>query len=121
MKPRRRIRRRERSGGAGCCCVAVEELFGRIYEEVGLQVPPTAAKEAAGEWKAIKDSQRSERTTWWFEGSGAKELFKTFMAPLVKSAVDFPLRILEVGSFEGASAMWLAENLLQHPDSILIC
>lgn len=32
----------------------MEELFGRIYEEVGLQVPPTAAKEAAGEWKAIK-------------------------------------------------------------------
>lgn len=31
------------------------------------------------------------------------------------------LRCLQVGSFEGASALWFAEHLLQHPDSALIC
>jgi len=32
-----------------------------------------------------------------------------------------PLMILEVGSFEGSSATWLAENLLVHPASRLLC
>lgn len=27
----------------------------------------------------------------------------------------------QMGSLEGASAMWLAENLLKHPASLLIC
>ena len=32
-----------------------------------------------------------------------------------------PLLLLEVGSFEGSSAAWIAESLLIHPSSLLIC
>jgi predicted O-methyltransferase YrrM len=31
------------------------------------------------------------------------------------------LRTLEIGSFEGRSALWLLENILTHPSSQLIC
>lgn len=27
----------------------------------------------------------------------------------------------QVGSLEGASAIWTAENILKHPDSLLVC
>jgi hypothetical protein len=30
-----------------------------------------------------------------------------------------PTKALEVGSFEGRSALWMLENLLTHPDSTL--
>lgn len=32
-----------------------------------------------------------------------------------------PLRILEIGSYEGRSSTWISDNLLDHPDSILWC
>ena len=32
-----------------------------------------------------------------------------------------PCRLLEIGSFEGRSATWMADNLLSHPDSTLTC
>lgn len=32
-----------------------------------------------------------------------------------------PLKILEIGSFEGRSACWISDNLLDHPDSSLLC
>lgn len=32
-----------------------------------------------------------------------------------------PLRALEIGSFEGRSAVWLLQNVLVHPDSRLFC
>lgn len=32
-----------------------------------------------------------------------------------------PLRFLEVGSFEGRSAIWLLENVLSHPKSEMYC
>lgn len=32
-----------------------------------------------------------------------------------------PLTAIEIGSFEGRSAMWLLENLLTHPESKLFC
>lgn len=34
---------------------------------------------------------------------------------------DLPRTIVEIGSYEGRSALWMLENLLQHPDSRLIC
>lgn len=44
------------------------------------------------------------------------------IAKLVSSGYKaFCSRCLQVGSFEGASALWFAEHLLQHPDSTLIC
>ncbi len=32
-----------------------------------------------------------------------------------------PLRVLEVGSYEGRSAVWVLQNLLRHPESQLHC
>lgn len=32
-----------------------------------------------------------------------------------------PLQLLEVGSYEGRSACWMADNLLSHPESRLLC
>lgn len=32
-----------------------------------------------------------------------------------------PARFLEIGSFEGASAVWLLSNVLTHPESTLVC
>ncbi len=32
-----------------------------------------------------------------------------------------PIRALEVGSYEGRSAVWLLENILAHPESQLVC
>ncbi len=34
---------------------------------------------------------------------------------------DLPRRVLEIGSFEGRSAAWMLDHLLQHPDSRLDC
>ncbi len=31
------------------------------------------------------------------------------------------IRMLEIGSFEGRSALWFLENLLTHPQSALVC
>lgn len=41
--------------------------------------------------------------------------------PLSLSAYKLPVHSSKVGSFEGASAVWLAEHLLLHPESLLIC
>ena len=34
---------------------------------------------------------------------------------------DTPRTIIEIGSYEGRSALWMLENLLQHPQSRLHC
>jgi predicted O-methyltransferase YrrM len=34
---------------------------------------------------------------------------------------DKPIKAIEIGSFEGMSALWLCENILTHPDSHLDC
>lgn len=34
---------------------------------------------------------------------------------------DQPIQCLEIGSYEGRSATWLAENILTHPDSRIYC
>jgi predicted O-methyltransferase YrrM len=39
----------------------------------------------------------------------------------LKYLKDKPINILEIGTFEGRSAIWMLENLLQHPDSKLYC
>ena len=37
------------------------------------------------------------------------------------SLKDKPVRVLEIGSFEGRSAVWLCENILTHPDARITC
>ena len=34
---------------------------------------------------------------------------------------DQPLTVIEIGSFEGRSALWLLDNLLGHPESRIYC
>lgn len=34
---------------------------------------------------------------------------------------DEPHMVVEIGSFEGRSALWILENLLVHPQSRLVC
>ena len=38
-----------------------------------------------------------------------------------KKLKDVPIKALEIGSFEGRSAVWMLENILTHPDSYLTC
>lgn len=44
-------------------------------------------------------------------------MFKKFDLDVEKS----PVRVLEIGSWEGSSTTWMMDNLLVHPDSRLIC
>jgi predicted O-methyltransferase YrrM len=34
---------------------------------------------------------------------------------------EAPLRVVEIGSFEGRSTLWFLDNLLRHPDSRITC
>jgi len=54
-------------------------------------------------------------TSDWF--SHYIPVWARFVGPLAGR----PLQALEVGSYEGRSAVWLLENLLTHPDSRLNC
>lgn len=40
---------------------------------------------------------------------------------LLEEFRDRPVRFLEIGSFEGASAVWMLRNILTHPDARLTC
>lgn len=51
----------------------------------------------------------------WF--SNNIELWKKHLLKLSKS----PIKVLEIGTFEGRSAIWLLENILKHPDSRIYC
>jgi hypothetical protein len=46
-------------------------------------------------------------------------LWPTYVVPLVNKAL--PLHWLEIGSFEGGTALWTVENLFAHPDSRITC
>ncbi|CAM9096650.1 unnamed protein product [Hapterophycus canaliculatus] len=52
---------------------------------------------------------------------GALDVFDKFLAEVAALAADRPARILEIGSYEGGSAVWFAKNLLLHTDSVLFC
>lgn len=54
---------------------------------------------------------------WKTWGPGRERLF----AGLLGSFRDRPARFLEIGSFEGASAVWMLRNILTHPDARLTC
>ncbi|GAB4213029.1 MAG: hypothetical protein OHK0012_08410 [Synechococcales cyanobacterium] len=54
-------------------------------------------------------------TTDWF--SPNIPLWQQHLSPYV----DRPVQALEIGSWEGRSAVWLLENILTHPDSVLTC
>ncbi|CAM9322611.1 unnamed protein product [Ascophyllum nodosum] len=61
------------------------------------------------------------RTRYWFERGGAKVTFSIFLGSLANVAHDYAVSVLEIGSFEGGSALWFAQHLLKHPQSRMIC
>jgi len=51
----------------------------------------------------------------WFSGE-VENITKTLF-PLV----GYPVRMIEIGSFEGRSSVWFLDNILTHPQSKLYC
>jgi predicted O-methyltransferase YrrM len=51
----------------------------------------------------------------WFESDGLGN-FDFFLKPLA----DLPTKALQVGAYTGDASMWLFENILKHPDSVLV-
>ena len=51
----------------------------------------------------------------WF--SHAQPLFTQYL----QSYIDQPVHFLEIGSFEGRSAIWMLENILTHSNASLTC
>jgi len=41
--------------------------------------------------------------------------------PFLKEMIGQPITVLEIGSFEGMSTVWMLENLLTHPESKILC
>lgn len=55
----------------------------------------------------------------WFSNNIPR--WQQYLKKLIKKGKDTPLLALEIGSFEGRSAVWTLENILVHPDSKIIC
>jgi len=55
----------------------------------------------------------------WFSNNIPR--WEQHLKKLIKKGKDTPLTALEIGSFEGRSAVWTLENILSHPDSKIIC
>lgn len=55
----------------------------------------------------------------WFSNNIPR--WEKHLKKLIKAGKDRPLMALEIGSFEGRSAVWTLENILTHPNSSLIC
>lgn len=58
-------------------------------------------------------------STDWFSNNIPR--WKQNLKKLIKKGKDSPLLALEIGSFEGRSAIWTLENILIHPESKIIC
>lgn len=52
----------------------------------------------------------------WFEKDGQAN----FLMHLVRSYVDKPVTFLQIGGYTGDASIWLMENVLTHPDSVLV-
>ncbi|CAM9567785.1 unnamed protein product [Ectocarpus fasciculatus] len=61
------------------------------------------------------------RTGYMFEATGSKNIFQRFLGEMTAAAEERPFFVLESGSWEGASASWVAEHLLKHSESLLVC
>jgi Methyltransferase domain len=51
----------------------------------------------------------------WFVNDGQKN-FAYNLGPLTQQ----PVRMLQIGAYTGDATLWLVENIMQHPDSVLI-
>ncbi|CAN0219013.1 unnamed protein product, partial [Ectocarpus sp. 8 AP-2014] len=50
-----------------------------------------------------------------------KSIFQRFFGGMAGLAEEQPFHVLETGSWQGESASWIAEHILKHPESILVC
>ncbi|CAM9941060.1 unnamed protein product [Ectocarpus sp. 4 AP-2014] len=50
-----------------------------------------------------------------------KSIFQRFFGGMAGLAEEQPFHVLETGSWQGESASWIAEHVLKHPESILVC
>lgn len=55
----------------------------------------------------------------WFSNNIPR--WEKHLKKLIQQGKNTPLNALELGSFEGRSALWTLENILNHPDSLIIC
>lgn len=51
----------------------------------------------------------------WFVNDGAKN-FEAILPPLA----DKEVRCLQIGAYTGDASVWLVDNVLRHPDSVLV-
>lgn len=66
--------------------------------------------------RQLAQSQQYSFTADWMSGQS-----KHWPQDLAKFAGRPGVRMLEIGSYEGRSAIWFLENILTHPDSRLVC
>lgn len=55
-------------------------------------------------------------TTNWFVNDGQKN----FYMHLLRNYSGKPMKALQIGAYTGDASVWLYENLLSHPDSVLV-
>lgn len=53
----------------------------------------------------------------WFTGAGCHKTWPEY----INKFRGKPITVLEIGCFEGQATVWLLENILNHPDSRIIC
>lgn len=88
-----------------------------------LTLQPRATTDGGGPAAALvapsaQEGTMVEFTTDWFGR------YPEYWSELFESQgwrPEVPRTVIEVGSFEGRSALWILTNLLQHPDSHLFC
>jgi predicted O-methyltransferase YrrM len=74
--------------------------------------PPNLSPDATSSGLSFPETERWK--TW--EG-GREKLFERLLAPYRGQ----PAKFLEIGSYEGASAIWMLKNILTHPDARITC
>ncbi|CAM9672474.1 unnamed protein product [Ectocarpus sp. 6 AP-2014] len=75
------------------------------------------------QWKVEKlKAWRSEQNrTGLVLNPSLKSIFQRFFGGMAGLAEEQPFHVLETGSWQGESASWIAEHILKHPESILVC
>ncbi|CAM9607497.1 unnamed protein product [Ectocarpus sp. 12 AP-2014] len=79
------------------------------------------AAQVTARWMEQIEGRGYNRTGHMFEATGSKNIFQRFLGEMMEAAEERPFFVLESGSWEGGSASWVAEHLLKHSESLLIC
>ncbi|CAM9856492.1 unnamed protein product [Ectocarpus sp. 12 AP-2014] len=79
------------------------------------------AAQVTAQWMEQIEGRSYNRTGYMFEATGSKNIFQRFLGEMMEAAEERPFFVLESGSWEGGSASWVAEHLLKHSESLLVC